>query len=257
MVKECQKQPLKQVFWMSNTILIVGASSDLGLDLIKSLDEDCLILAHYNSSKEKLVELGSKISNEMVLLKADLSSEEETLELTSLIEEKYETPNKIVLLAAPSAKNIRFKDMKWSDFEQDINVSLRSSVLILSRFLPKLAKQKTGKVIFMLSSYVIGVPPTALAHYTTGKYALLGLMKSLASEYATKNIQINAVSPSMIETKFLSNLNERLVELTAYNHPLKRNACTQDVIPIVKMLLSKDSNYINGTNIKITGGSVF
>ncbi len=109
----------------------------------------------------------------------------------------------------------------------------------------------------MLSSYVIGVPPKSLSHYTVSKYAMLGLMKSLASEYADKNIQINSVSPSMIETKFLNNINEKLVEISAYNNPLKRNANIDDVVPVIKMLLSKESDYINGVNIPITGGSNF
>lgn len=240
-----------------NIILIIGASSDIGLDLIKNLDEDILILAHYNSSNKNLFELSKQIKNTLVPLQANLSSESEINTFLDNIESQYGVPNKIVLLAANRVENIRFKDVRWSDFEKDINISLKSAVLILNRFLPKLAKEKHGKVIIMLSSYVLGVPPKALSHYTTIKYALLGLLKSLASEYADKNIQINAISPSMIETKFLDNIDKKFVELNAYNHPLKRNAHVKDIIPMIKLLLSNDSSYINGINIPITGGSVF
>jgi 3-oxoacyl-[acyl-carrier protein] reductase len=240
-----------------NIILIVGASSDIGLDLIKNLDEDSLILAHYNSSDDKLLELSKKIDNKMIMLKADLSSEDDILSMLNDIEENYGIPNKIIHLAATRVENIRFKDVTWNDFEKDISISLKSSVLILNRFLPRLAKEKRGKVVLILSSYVLGVPPKALAHYTTIKYAMLGLVKSLASEYSDKNIQINSISPSMIETKFLDNINEKFVELSAYNHPLKRNAKVDDVTPIIQMLISKESDYINGINIPITGGSIF
>jgi len=61
----------------------------------------------------------------------------------------------------------------------------------------------------------------------------------------------------MIETKFLDNINEKFVELNAYNHPLKRNANVNEVTPIIKMLISKESNYISGVNIPIAGGSAF
>jgi 3-oxoacyl-[acyl-carrier protein] reductase len=61
----------------------------------------------------------------------------------------------------------------------------------------------------------------------------------------------------MVETKFLDNINEKLVELSAYNHPLKRNAQVNEITPIIKMLISKESDYINGINIPITGGSTF
>ena len=123
--------------------------------------------------------------------------------------------------------------------------------------MPKLAKEKRGVVVVMLSSCVLGVPPKALSHYTTVKYALLGLVKSLASEYADKRIRINAISPSMIETKFLSNIDERLIEIIASNNPLKRNASPTDIVPTVKLLLSDDASFMNGANLPITGGSIF
>jgi 3-oxoacyl-[acyl-carrier protein] reductase len=243
---------------MKDIILIIGASSDIGLDLIKRIDKcysDCLILAHYNSDNINLSKLSFSVKNEMILLNADLTNEKETMHLVNEIETTYGIPNKIVHLVAASIKNIRFKDILWKDFKKDIDISLRSSVLILSKFLPKIDKNNGGKVVLMLSSYVFGIPPKALSHYVTTKYSLLGLAKSLAIEYADKNIQVNSVSPSMIDTKFLNNINERLVEMSAYNHPLKRNASVEDVTPIIMMLISKESDYINGANIPITGGS--
>jgi 3-oxoacyl-[acyl-carrier protein] reductase len=238
-------------------ILIIGASSDIGLNLIKNISDEALIIAHYNSSNGKLLELSKNINNELVTLKADLSKEDEIYKLLDVIESDYGVPNKIVHLAAVRIENIRFKDVEWNDFEKNINVTLKSAILILNRFLPKLSKLKRGKVVLMLSSCVLGVPPKALSHYITIKYAMLGLVKSLANEYSDKNIQINGISPSMVETKFLDNINEKLIELSAYNHPLKRNASVEDITPIIKILISNESNYINSVNIPITGGSVF
>jgi 3-oxoacyl-[acyl-carrier protein] reductase len=120
-----------------------------------------------------------------------------------------------------------------------------------------MAKDGFGKIVFMLSSVCYGVPPKTLAHYTTTKYALLGLMKALAAEYADKHISINAVSPSMMDTSFLSELPAKLIEISAAAHPLKRNASTREVAPIIKFLLSRDADYITGANIPIAGGSVF
>jgi 3-oxoacyl-[acyl-carrier protein] reductase len=240
-----------------NIYLIIGASSDIGIELIKSIDEDCLILAHYNSNDTELKSVSKNITNKLIPLQADLFDDEQISSLIQHIENEYGTPNKIVHLAAPKFENIRFKDAKWENYQKELDITLKSAIIILSNFLPKLAKKKNGKVVFMLSSVTLNIPPKALSIYTTSKYAMLGLMKSLASEYADKNIQINALSPSMIETKFLDNINEKFVEINAHNHPLKRNANTNDIVPIVKLLLSKESNYINGVNIPITGGSIF
>jgi len=240
---------------MNNIVLIIGASSDIGLELINNINEECLIIAHYNSTHEKLLELSTQIENKMIMLKADLSKEDEVSIFLDKVEE-HGIPNKIVHLAAPKFENIRFKDISWDNFQNDINISLKSLTIVLNRFLPKLAKEKRGKVVCMLSSVVLNTPPKALTHYTTIKYAMLGLIKSLASEYSNKNIQINAISPSMCDTKFLDNLNEKIVELNAYHHPLKRNANVTDIIPLIKMLMSKESDYINGINIPVTGGSI-
>lgn len=242
---------------MSNIILIIGASSDIGIKLIMNLEEECLVIAHYNSSNERLLQLEGRISNKLVAVKANLASEDEIESLLNTIEVDYGVPNKIVHLAASKLENIRFKDVVWEDFEKDINISFKSLVIILKRFLPKLAKEKRGDIVVILSSCVFGVPPKALSQYTTIKYALLGLVKSLASEYADKRIRINAVSPSMIETKFLSNINEKLIEISAHNNPLKRNATPADIVPVVKFLLSDDASFVNGANIPIAGGEIF
>jgi 3-oxoacyl-[acyl-carrier protein] reductase len=238
-------------------ILIIGASSDIGLDLIRNIDQDALIIAHYNSSHRDLEDLLSQIDQESVMIKADLSIEKETVAMVDSIEKNYGIPNKIIHLPAPKFENIRFKDIELNNFQNDLEVCLKSLIIILNKFLPKLSKGQQGKVVCMLSSVVLNKPPKALAQYTIIKYALLGLVKSLASEYSDKNIQINAISPSMCETKFLNSLNDKLVELSAYNNPNKRNAVVGDITPIIKMLISSKSDYISGVNIPVTGGSIF
>ncbi len=144
--------------------------------------------------------------------------------------------------------------MAWSDFQAQLDVELRTAVTICARFLPRMAAAKLGKLVFVLSSYTLGVPPAAMAHYVTSKYALLGLMKALASEYAARGVCVNAISPSMVETSFLADIPDLLVELAADSHPLKRNATPGDVAPMVKFLLSEAADYMTGVNVPITGG---
>jgi 3-oxoacyl-[acyl-carrier protein] reductase len=241
----------------NNIILITGASSDIGLDLIENIEQEALILAHYYNSNKSLKALSKKINNQLITIKSDLSDEKQIISMLESLEKKYGIPNKIIHLAAPKFKYVRFKDINLGDFQRELDISLKSLIIILNKLLPKLANKKEGKVVCMLSSSVINIPPKALSQYTIVKYALLGLVKSLASEYADKNIQINAISPSMIETKFLQDLNIKHIELNAFNHPLNRNAITSDITPIIKLLISHDSDYINGVNIPITGGSIF
>ncbi|MCE3038661.1 SDR family oxidoreductase [Helicobacter anatolicus] len=237
---------------MKDRILIIGASSDLGRELIEKIkNENTEIIAHfYRKPIEK--------ENGILPLCCDLS---DIVEVEKFIGQVLDIglPNKMVFLAAERVKNIRFKDLNWNDFSLHLHIGLRAYFLILQAILPKLSKdkEKSKKVVFMLSSCVLNMPPLAMSAYVSAKYALLGLMKSLVSEYRNANIQINAISPSMIETSFLEHIDPKIVELNAYNHPLKRNAIPQDIVPWIEMLLSEKSDYLNGVNLPITGGENF
>lgn len=238
-----------------DTVLIVGASSAIGCEIIKLISDDgTTVLAHYHSGKDRLAKVAAEVKGRIVPIQADLSTEEGIGALVESIASCCDFPRKIVFLAAPRVTLVRFKDLAWDDFRQHSDMQLCTAVKILGRFLPQMAKARHGRVVFMLTSYTLGVPPAAMAHYVTAKYALLGLMKGLASEYASKQVCINAVSPSMVETGFLSEIPEKIVEITALQHPLKRNAVPADVAPVVKFLLSEDAGYLTGINIPVSGG---
>lgn len=240
-------------------ILVVGASSDIGRELIRELAVDRpLVLAHYNRSGEKLEHLRAAAHGaEIVPLQADLSQRDEAARLAATLAEHYPTPDKVVHLAAPKLEYVRFKDTSWDVFERELSVQLGSIVTILQTILPAMARRQRGKLVFVLSSITLGIPSGALAHYVTAKYALLGLARALAAEYAARGINVNAVSPSMVETAFLENVPERMVEIVASQSPRGRHATPREVAGVIRFLLSADAEYLTGANIPVTGGSIF
>jgi len=239
-----------------DVILITGSSSDIGREIIKAVSrKDTAIIAHYNSSKESL--LRSALPGRIIPVKADFTVLSDVKSLIGFVKKRYGCPDKIIHLPAAPLKQARFKDLSWGDFSADIDIQLRSAVLLLKEFLPPMAERGSGKVVFILSSCTLGMPPKFISHYNTVKYAMLGLARSLAAEYAGRGMNINAISPSMVETKFLSGIMKKVVELAAENNPMKRNAAVKDVVPLVEFLLSERSAYISGANIPVTGGSVF
>ena len=159
-------------------------------------------------------------------------------------------------LPAGKCENMKFSKMTWQKFDEDINIALRSLLLVLNNFLPLMAKNKYGRVVVMLTSYTLNIPPKYLSSYVTTKYALLGLVKALANEYADKGIRINGVSPSMIDTKFLDSIPELIVKQNALNSPTGKNLSVEDVIPTFEFLLSDDAECITGQNIAITNGNI-
>jgi 3-oxoacyl-[acyl-carrier protein] reductase len=237
------------------TVLVTGASSAIGCEIIREIaHQSTVVLAHYNSNLERLSSLQGEVPAQIIPIQADLATQEGVASLVESVAGSCEFPEQIVLLAAPSLSLIRFKDLRLDDFKRQFEVQLYAAFSLLSRFLPRMAAAKRGKVVFVLSSYTLGTPPAALAHYVSAKYALLGLMKSLAAEYAGKGVCINAVSPSMVETGFLSNIPGKLVEMTSQQHPLKRNAVPSDIAPAVRFLLCEEAGYLTGVNLPITGG---
>ena len=236
-------------------VLVIGASSAIGCEIIRQISGGhTVIFAHYRQGKDRIEELHSEVTSTIIPIQADLSHQNDIDVLIETVASTCNVLQQIIFIAAPSLVLTRFKELKWTDFKAQIDVQLFSAFEILNRFLPEMSKAKYGKVIFVLTSYTIGKPPSAMAHYVTAKYALLGFMKALSSEYAGKNICINAVSPSMIETNFLEQIPEKLVEFSAQQHPLKRNGIPGDIAPVVKFLLSEGSDFITGVNIPVTGG---
>ena len=173
--------------------------------------------------------------------------------IDGMIKEQW-LPDHIVHLAAPKTTNERFHKMDSVRLDQAFEVSVRSIFHILQSFMPHMSKQKYGRVVFMLTSYCLGLPPKYQSAYVTSKYALLGLMKALATEYDSKGITVNGISPEMIDTKFLSDLPDLIVEENAAKSPLKRNLQVDDVVPMLAYLLSDAAEAITGQNIAITGG---
>ncbi len=241
-----------------DSILIVGASSDLGLELIRQLaPEGPLVLAHCNRSGEKLAAVESTDGTEIVPLIADLGDLSATESLIAAIRAGYPMPGKIVYLAAPKLEMTRFKDLSWERFRVALDIQLRGLVMVLQAFLPDMARQGRGKVVVVLSSVTVNIPPGAMADYVTTKYAMWGLVRALAAEYAAKKVNINAVSPSMMETAFLERLPPRMVEISTSQTPLQRAATPAEVTAAIRYLLSPATDYVTGINLPITGGANF
>jgi 3-oxoacyl-[acyl-carrier protein] reductase len=239
-------------------ILITGASSDIGCALIRQLlarQDPPRILAHYFSSAEKLQSLQVEFGDALQLLRADFAAPASVLNMADRIAAEYGTPAAIVHLPALRLSYERFTKFKWERFETDLAVQVQAAVVLLQRFLPRMVKLPRARVVFMLSSVVHGLPPKFMSMYTTIKYTQLGLMRALAAEYAATPVRINAISPSMVETRFLQDIAEVAIQVSASANPLGRNATPADLMGAIELLLSPASDYIHGIAIPIAAGT--
>ena len=239
------------------TYLITGATSDIGLELIKTVAKngDRFILRGFGGS-EKIEGFCRENHIDFDYYSADLSNPEDTERFVTRLDESGVIPTHFVHLPALRVVNTKFKNFDEERFLADVNVQILSAVKICKVILPKMAKAKFGRVLFMATSYVLANPPKNTAAYVIAKNGIVGLMKSLAADYVSNGITVNSVSPSMIETKFLSETSHIIVEAAAAAHPMKRNAKPDDVVPAMAFLLSEEARFITGVNLPITGGSI-
>lgn len=240
---------------IKDIILITGGSSSIGQEIIKKISNDKnIILATYNKTD---LQFKKSKKNKIIKFNIDLSNEKQVKLFLKNIFKRKLIPNKFIHIASNPLEMGSFLDFNWKDYEKNFSIQIKSFYLILKYILPTLKKNKFGKILTILSSVTIGQPPAHMSVYVTSKYALLGLLKSLAAEYSKFNICFNSISPGMIKTKFLKNIPSKIIEIDAEKVPFGRNVEIKDIVPLVEFLMSNKSKFVTGVNIPITGGLIF
>ena len=238
---------------MKEVILITGATSDLAfeyLNLIKNQEK--IVIAFYYDLEERLEELKNN-TLEIIPVFCDFSDINDVSNKIIKISKDYDIRT-ILHFATPRIKMERFHKKEIKDYEIHFKIQFLSIIEILKNILPKMKKQKRGKIIFILSSITFSTPPKFWAEYVSMKYALLGLLKSLIAEYGEYGVQINGVSPSMIDSKLLDSLDPLVKEMSKESHPLKELITKKEIVEFIDFLVKNDSKFLTGNNFNLSGG---
>ena len=244
----------------ADPILILGASSDLGLALMRHLlaEQNGPIVAHGYGSIARVEDLAARHPGLVSPVCADLEDPASVAGLIQTVRERHGVPRAIAHFAARPLRLERFSKWDAEHFRRDLAIQLESLVQVLRSFLPEMAKREgVSKVVMMLSSVDVGAPPKYMSMYTVVKYAQLGLLRALAAEYAGTNVRINGISPAMVETRFLSEVPAKAVEQNASQMPGGRNLLPAEVVVPAAFLLGPGSDSLNGVNIVVANGGVF
>ena len=157
------------------------------------------------------------------------------------------------LVYFPGTINLKqFHRLSINDFQNDLNINVIGLVNIL-KFYYNQINEGGSVVLFSTVASKLGMP--FHASVSTSKSAILGLMKSLAAEWAPR-IRVNCVSPSIFESKMSERMlrNEKAAEKISNNHPLKRFGKPEDISNLIHFLISDKSSWITGQNISVDGG---
>ena len=232
-------------------VLITGATGGIGFCLVEKFSSlGCKILAT-GTNEQKLNNLKEKFK--------DIHAEKFKLDNHNKIEEFIETAsNKLegldILInnAGITLDNlsIRLTEDSW---KKVLDINLTSTFLMCKYAIKKMLKNKHGKII-NITSIVGHTGNLGQANYSASKAGIVAFSKSLAIEYARKNININCVSPGFIKTEMTDKINEEFKKNLIAKIPSGNLGSGEDVSNCVAFLASDLSNYINGETIHVNGG---
>jgi 3-oxoacyl-[acyl-carrier protein] reductase len=185
---------------------------------------------------------------------ADLTNGREVAEL---FEQMNRTGgiHSIVHAAAPLLIEERLRKVSWASFQKHWDVGVGGAFNLVRAWLSPSAVVPPEALVLVLSSVTLGMPPTGHAAYTSAKYALLGLARSLAVELASRGTTVNCVSPGMLGAGMTLTTDPRIQEVVARATPLGRLPSLEDVSGTVAFLVGPEARFITGLNVPITGGA--
>ena len=233
-------------------IIVTGASGGIGNSIIKRLTDCSANIIASGTRIEKLEELKSKFKN-IKILKFDISQTEKIEEfIENASSELGGTLDCIVNNAGITQDNLAIR-MSLDEWKKVIDINLTSTFLLSKFAVKKMLKNKSGKII-NITSVVGHTGNLGQANYTASKAGIIAMSKSLAIEYAKKNININCISPGFIKTAMTDKIDEKFKEIIINKIPSARLGEPEDIANAVLFLASNQSDYINGETLHVNGG---
>ena len=233
-------------------IIVTGASGGIGNSIVEKFYENGANILATGTRIEKLEELKKKFSN-IKIIKFDISQHEKIEEfINNATEELGGSLDCIVNNAGITKDNLTIR-MSLEEWSKVIDINLTSTFLMCKYSIKKMLKNKFGKII-NITSVVGHTGNVGQANYTASKAGIVAMSKSLAIEYAKKNINVNCISPGFISTAMTDQIDEKHKEAIIAKIPSNRLGKPEDIANAVIFLSSAHSDYIYGETIHVNGG---
>jgi 3-oxoacyl-[acyl-carrier protein] reductase len=232
-------------------IIITGATGGIGNSLVKKFTEYGSIVLATGTKEEKLNNLKNKFNN-IIIEKFNLDEHKNIENFIDTASSKLGGLDILVNNAGITLDNIsiRLPEENWNKV---LDINLTATFMMCKYAIKKMLKNKSGKII-NITSIVGHTGNLGQANYSASKAGVVGFSKSLAIEYAKKNININCVSPGFIKTEMTDKINEEFKKMLISKIPSGDLGTGEDVSNCVAFLASDMANYINGETVHVNGG---
>ena len=232
-------------------ILITGATGGIGNCLVEKFDQLGSKIFATGTNEEKLNNLKKKFPN-IEIGRFKLNEHNKIEEFIENVHSKLDGIDVLINNAGINLDNlsIRLTEENW---KKVIDINLTSTFLMCKHVIKKMLKKKYGKIV-NITSIVGHTGNLGQANYSASKSGIVAFSKSLAIEYAKKNININCVSPGFIQTEMTDKINEEFKKTLINKIPSGDLGTGEDVSNCVAFLASDMAKYINGETIHVNGG---
>ncbi|MCX5785399.1 MAG: 3-oxoacyl-[acyl-carrier-protein] reductase [Elusimicrobia bacterium] len=236
--------------------LVTGAARGIGLEIAFTLAREGAMLALFDISPGETALAAQKVSAETgakaIALSGNVALESDCAAAVDKTAEAFGRLDILVNNAGITKDNLALR-MKESDFDAVISVNLKGAFLMAKAASRMMLKQRAGRII-NISSVVGQMGNAGQVNYAASKAGLIGLTKSLAREFASREVLVNAVAPGFILTKMTEGLKDEAKQKLLEMIPLGRLGKPEDVARAVLFLAGKESSYITGQVISVNGG---
>ena len=232
--------------------IVTGATGGIGNSIVKRLYDSGANILATGTNTQKLEELKSKFKK-LHTLKFDISQIDKVEEFVDNATNQLGGNLDCTINNAGITKDNLAIRMNLEEWKKVIDINLTSTFLMSKFSIKKMLKNKKGKVV-NITSVVGHTGNLGQANYSASKAGIIAMSKSLATEYAKKNINVNCISPGFIKTAMTEKIDDKFKEIIISKIPSGRLGDPEDVANAVFFLSSNLSDYINGETIHVNGG---
>lgn len=239
--------------------IVSGSSRGLGQAIAQALaDAGHRLVVHCHRERDAATAFVEQLrakGGKAILCQADLSGDA----VDRLFQEAYDAFGRVDIIVNNASPMITRKpafEHQWHEFDAYWNLYVRSAFRLAQLAVPEMQARKFGRIINIISSYAVGVPPAKLLAYVTAKSAMAGFSRALAVELGPSGVTVNMVAPSMLMTDQTSAMGDRARQLAASQSPIRRLPELDEVARAVAFLASDAASAITGAVIPVAGGEV-